>query len=253
MTKTTWLFLNSGPNTGEYNMNMDNAILDSFDPDSSLPVFRIYGWSPPAISLGRFQDPKKTLNISKCMEKNIPIVSRITGGGAIFHDDEITYSLVCHPEETGYGSVKDSYRKICGFIINMYKELGLDAEFACSSPQYTAAPAVKTDFCFSGWEEYDILIGGKKIGGNAQKRKKNVIFQHGSIPLSLDIEYIQSFFLSELSEKGTSALSLCDLIKDITSSHIIGLLKKSFISTMNADLTEDTSILHSILSETLHT
>ena len=120
-----WKFLDSGFADCHMNMAIDKAMLDNYD---GMPVLRIYGWRPAAFSIGYFQDPEEELDLELCMEKGIGAVKRITGGGVIFHKDEITYSLVCSQDDLNVPAFsKESYKKICSFLIETYKDLGLNA------------------------------------------------------------------------------------------------------------------------------
>ncbi len=182
---TRWRFIESAPLDGPGNMALDEALLSSFDPAVSPPVFRLYGWAPPAFSVGRYQDPEKTLDPGRCREAGIAVVRRMTGGGIIYHADEITYSIVCAQWHVPCArSVKETFRKLCSFLLSAYRKLGLDPGFAVDRDLSGAMLGRRTALCFSGKEEYDIIVEGRKIGGNAQRRLRNVIFQHGSIPLS---------------------------------------------------------------------
>jgi lipoate-protein ligase A len=179
-----WRFIDSGNNGGPENMALDEALLKSFDSNSSQPLLRLYSWSPPALSLGRFQKAVELLDLDLCRVKGVPVVRRITGGGAIFHADELTYSIVCAPHQIpASNSIKDSFRVLTGFLLQFYNNLGLDASYAVENHANGEKLGERTPFCFAGKESYDILINGRKIGGNAQRRMKQVIFQHGSIPL----------------------------------------------------------------------
>jgi lipoate-protein ligase A len=179
-----WRLIDNGPSNGLQNMAIDEALLASFAPQSSMPVLRLYGWDPPALSIGRFQKPLMEVDIECCGRDGVPIVRRITGGGALYHADELTYSIVCSSDQIPYAtSVKDSFRILTGFLIDFYCRLGLNASYAVDSVSETERLGERTSFCFAGKESFDILIDGKKIGGNAQRRLKNVIFQHGSIPV----------------------------------------------------------------------
>ena len=181
---TTWRFIDTAPMDGPTNMAMDEALLALFDPDTSPPVFRLYGWEPAAFSIGRFQDADTTLDLRKCRDSGVEAVRRMTAGGIIYHADEITYSIVCARKHIhGARSVKESFRKLCGFLLLTYRRLGLDAGFAVDKNRSATGLGQRTPLCFAGREEYDIVIDGRKIGGNAQRRTKGVIFQHGSIPL----------------------------------------------------------------------
>lgn len=172
------------PLPGADNMAIDEALLRSFDPAVSLPTLRLYGWDPPALSLGRFQKAAEVLDLERCRGDRVAIVRRITGGGVIYHADELTYSLVCAPEQIPPAvSIKDSFRVLTGFLLAFYRSLGLEAAYAADVVPEGTRLGERTPFCFAGKESFDILAGGRKIGGNAQRRLKGVIFQHGSIPL----------------------------------------------------------------------
>lgn len=180
---TTWRLIDTGPLSGPENMAVDEALLRCFSPESP-PVLRLYGWNPPALSLGRFQKAGDVLDPARCAAARVPVVRRITGGGAIFHADEVTYSLVCSPHQIPPArSIKDSFRVLTMFLLVMYRQVGLAAGYAVDCAGSEARLGERTSFCFAGRETFDIIVNGKKIGGNAQRRLKNVIFQHGSIPL----------------------------------------------------------------------
>lgn len=163
------------------NMAFDEFLLDDFI-ENNIPYFRLYSWKPAGLSIGVNQN-LALIDTDKCKDDNLPVVRRITGGGAILHDQELTYSLVFPLDAFVKGSgIKESFEAVTAFIMEMYRLFGLDPVYAKD-----AFPDKKhgerSAFCFSSSEEYDITIGGKKIGGNAQARKKTAVFQHGSIPL----------------------------------------------------------------------
>lgn len=185
MENLTWRIIDTGALPGPDNMAIDESLLCLFRPTFSDPILRIYGWNPPALSLGRFQRAEEVLDLKRCRSDSIPIIRRISGGGVIYHADEITYSIVCSPEQIpGAASVKDSFRVLTGFLLKFYQTFGLDAAYALDTASDTEQLGVRTAFCFAGKESFDILINGKKMGGNAQRRLKNTIFQHGSIPIT---------------------------------------------------------------------
>lgn len=181
--------IRSGHADGETNMRFDAEMFGNFDPSDPRPVFRVYGWDPPAVSIGRFQRPEDFLDLEACERRGIPVVRRITGGGAIFHAREVTYSFVCPASILPAGlSVAESFKRLTSFLISAYTSLGLDARYAVdAASDASSLPASElgkpTAVCYAGQERYDILVGGKKLGGNAQRRTRDVIFQHGSIPL----------------------------------------------------------------------
>jgi len=181
---TNWRLLMTGHNDAARNMAVDEAVLRTYVQGFIPPTLRIYGWQSPSLSIGYFQDPVRELNLAECKKRSIGFVRRITAGGIVFHAEELTYSIVCsHQHFRCSRSIENSFKRICSFIIRAYQALGLEAGFAIDQTEVIKNLGRKTAFCFSGREKYDILINGRKIGGNAQRRFHNIIFQHGSIPL----------------------------------------------------------------------
>ena len=180
----SWRLIDTGPLDGPTNMAVDEALLGCFDPERSTPLVRLYGWEPPALSLGRFQKSADVLDLARCAAARVPVVRRITGGGAIYHADELTYAIVCAPHHLPPArSVKESFRILTAFLLRFYADLGLAPRYAVDHVPAGTQLGERTPFCFAGKESYDIVVDGRKIGGNAQRRLRNVIFQHGSIPL----------------------------------------------------------------------
>jgi len=221
-------------------MAIDEAIYEAFREGRVGPTLRIYGWSPPGISLGYFQDIDSVLDIEQCSRHNMLFVRRITGGEAIFHDKEVTYSLVCSPEDLILPkSVKQSFKVLTGFLINAYRELGLDARFFCDSDRHFS-DTESTGFCFATSEAYDVCVNGKKLGGNAQKRSRSVIFQHGSIPLDLDFDHASRFFKEDLSPLKKSVTALNDLVgRAVPFEEIQERLIESFKRTFQVEVTRE--------------
>ncbi|MCL2761198.1 MAG: lipoate--protein ligase family protein [Desulfuromonadales bacterium] len=238
LTSPVWRFIDTGELSGQENMAIDEALLACFDPETSAPVLRFYGWSPPTISLGRFQKAEELLNLQKCENNNLKFVSRMTGGGIIYHADELTYSITCSTKHIPKGTgVKESFRILTSFLLNFYRGLGLKPEYSidCLSP-YSHQRAA---FCFAGRESYDILINRKKIGGNAQKRLKNVIFQHGSIPLIQRVDIGSSYLLQECPEVINETTSIQEQGVPIDKVLLKQALKESFKFTFNLSLIDD--------------
>ncbi len=191
-----WRLILDKKNDGFLNMAIDEAIFENY-LKYQIPTLRIYGWKEPFLTLGYGQNPDKVL----IKDQNIPFIKRITGGAAILHNEEITYSMICSSEDLNLPvKVKDSYKCLCSFIIEFYSRLNLEAKFAQDiGPSYLKRYG---NFCFSSFEPFDLTVNGKKIGGNAQRRKRNLIFQHGSIPQKID------FRLIERSVKGVKELKI---------------------------------------------
>ena len=206
-----WRLIDGAPLDGPANMALDEALLCCFDAQHSLPVLRLYGWEPPALSVGRYQDAAAALDLELCAADGIPVVRRMTGGGIIFHAQELTYSIVCAPEQVGEAvGVKDGFRRLCGFLLGTYQRLGLDSAFATDLNHAGAPLGRRTAFCFAGKEEFDVLVNGRKIGGNAQRRLRGAILQHGSIPLESRVSDALRY-LKEPAPGAAGAVSLAEL------------------------------------------
>ena len=212
--------IRSGPADAIYNMALDEKIFNRYLEDG-IPAFRIYGWRSPSFTYGVSQKPENNINIKLCVSDGIGIAKRMTGGGLLFHNDEITYSLVCAKEDIGEpDSIFVSYRRICAFLISFYRSLGLSTSFAIEAEDFKSRCAPH-ELCSASREKYDIVINGKKIGGNAQKRKRRAVFQHGSIPISIDWALMRRYvkFLPEDIQSGATMLT--EELKRLPDKHIL--------------------------------
>ena len=230
---SVWRLLLNGKRDPCFNMAADEAMFEFYRSDR-IPILRLYGWSPCALSIGRNQIAQETVDLPFCGKEGIAVVRRMTGGSTIFHCDEITYSLLCTDADLpGVGSVKESYRKLCSFLLLFYRKLGLDAAYSFNKKRETALPA----FCFAGMEEYDVVLGMKKIGGNAQRRKEGMILQHGSLPFSLDMKKIVKLIRDVPADIGERTTSLCEcLTEKIDFDCAEQLLASSFETALEATL-----------------
>ena len=193
---------------------MDEVLAESSARPGGRPFFRLYAWEPPCLSLGRFQNP--SIGLNEGILERVPTVRRTTGGGAIWHSDELTYSLGFSSQLLERGSVKSSYEKVCGFLVDSWQEFGWEACFAKDSGIADQHLGSVTPACFAGKEAYDILVNGKKLGGNAQRRDREFVFQHGSLPYSLDWPTMTALFLPAALPDRKKITSLVDL--DYTGS-----------------------------------
>ncbi len=158
------------------NSNIDKALFKAFKNDS-MPILRVYSWED-CVTLGAGQKLDDYEKLQTSYKNNIS--KRLTGGGVLFHGHDISYTILVNPNMIENKDVKETYFLICQFLLKFYKNLGLNADFAKDNKDIVLS---KSPFCQVGFEAYDIIIDNKKIGGNAQKRAKNCILQHGSIPL----------------------------------------------------------------------
>ncbi|HON89738.1 MAG TPA: biotin/lipoate A/B protein ligase family protein [Spirochaetales bacterium] len=187
--------LTTGFNSAYWNMSVDEAILEMVASNAVEPTLRFYGWQPHAISIGYFQGIEEEVDREACKRMDIDIVRRITGGGAVFHADELTYSIVI--PETHYLACHDilkSYESILQGVINGFNELGLQAEFAPIN---------------------DIIINNKKVSGNAQTRKYGCILQHGTILISVEPETM--FTLLKVPNEKLKGKLIADIKERVTS------------------------------------
>jgi len=201
------------------NSNFDNAIFKAFNK-YSLPVLRLYSWQN-SVTFGVSQNPSDYVTLLEEYENNF--AKRITGGGVLFHGHDISYSLIIPASYIEDKGVKETYELICSFILSFYASFGLKANFAKDIESIVLS---KNAFCQVGFEAYDIIINGEKFGGNAQKRAKNVIFQHGSIPLKT------------IKKDEKYGASLEDFSVNINFTEAVDALKKAFEKTFNAQLIE---------------
>jgi len=167
--------LSDDTNSAAYNMAKDEALVKSFE-EFDLPILRLYSWEK-SFTIGVSQKIKD-YDYLKQYKNNC--AKRITGGGVLFHGHDLSYCLIIPVSFMKNLNVKESYEKICTFLLQFYKELGLNAIYAKDDKNTQLS---KSSFCQVGFEAYDILVNGIKIGGNAQRRTKKLIFQHGSIPI----------------------------------------------------------------------
>lgn len=173
-------------NNGFKNMQIDSDLLDNaIAQNQSEPTFRLYGWSPKCLSLGRNQEDEfVNLNLDK--------VKRLTGGRALLHDNEITYSYVCKSKDGQ--SIIDSYKEISGILIKFFKTLGIELDFGESKKI-----ATHYKYCMLISTGADVCYRNKKLIGSAQCRKNGYILQHGSILFDYDKSFIEKLFKEEVN------------------------------------------------------
>lgn len=201
--KKQWYFINSGPCSPSFNMALDEALLDWHSEGSIPPVIRFYEWNPATLSIGYFQQVERDVNMQAVKEQNLGFVRRPTGGRAVLHDQELTYSVIVsedYPEMPE--SVTEAYRVISEGILLGFQNLGLDAYFSVpdSQEKLDDLKKPKSAVCFDAPSWYELVVEGKKVAGSAQTRQKGVILQHGAILLDLNEELLLSVFNFESPE-----------------------------------------------------
>ncbi len=164
-----------------WNMAVDEALFDAGGRDPEMMTLRIYSWTPPAVSLGYGQDVEGEIDPRQCDRHGIGLVRRITGGRAVLHDQELTYSLVAQESHPALGSSSGvMIRTVSEALIGTLRQFGIPAEIARDG---RCGMGGKGDVCFTATGRNEVTVRGKKLAGNAQRRSGGRVLQHGSILL----------------------------------------------------------------------
>ena len=185
----TWRVIYSLPAPGALNMALDEALFEASLSGNALPVLRLYAWEPACLSLG-YAQPFADADLAGLAAHGWDLVRRPTGGRAILHTDELTYS-VCGPQNEPRlaGSVLESYQALSQALLNALQRLHIPAQ-AHARPTAAAGADPKGPVCFEVPSNYEITVDGKKLIGSAQSRRKGGVLQHGSLPLYGDLTRI---------------------------------------------------------------
>jgi lipoate-protein ligase A len=187
MLMTPWRLLITPPARGAWNMALDESILEHIGRGESLPTLRLYAWAPACLSLGHAQ-PIADVDMIRLKERGWEVVRRATGGRAILHTDELTYSVIAPNDEPSVtGSVLESYNRLAQALLLAVKNLELPVEMKEGKANGNSTP---NPVCFEVPSAYEITVDGKKLIGSAQARKKEGVLQHGSLPLTGDLTRI---------------------------------------------------------------
>lgn len=177
-------------------MAVDESILLHIGRGDSPPTLRLYAWTPACLSLG-YAQPFADVDAKRLRERGWEIVRRVTGGRAILHTDELTYSVIAPNNEPRVaGTVLESYSRLAQALLLAVKNLNVPVEMKEDAAQ-DAVPSSSKDnilrnnpICFEVPSTYEITVDGRKLIGSAQARKKEGVLQHGSLPLTGDLTRI---------------------------------------------------------------
>jgi lipoate-protein ligase A len=220
-----WRLLLTGANTAAKNMAIDRAVLVVNSKGKVPPTVRFYEWTPPAISIGYFQSLVEEVDLKMCDKHGVDYVRRITGGGAVLHENELTYSIVIPGSHKKIPkNIMDSYGRICDAIIKGLKNLEVESVYKPIN---------------------DIITDGKKISGSAQTRKHKTVLQHGTVLMDVDVEKMFSLLkvpnekirdkiISDVKDRVTSIKHV--LGKDIPFKDTTDAMKKGFEEEFNVKL-----------------
>ncbi len=183
----TWRLILSDSASGPWNMALDETLLESCAAHVSPTTLRFYSWEPACLSLG-YAQPSADVDLVKLNNFGWGLVRRPTGGRAILHIDELTYSVTSSVDEPlVQGSILESYRRLSQALLAGLELLGIHAQAA---PKKTGLASGNKPVCFESPSDYEITAEGKKIIGSAQARRLNGVLQHGAIPIKGDLTRI---------------------------------------------------------------
>lgn len=247
-----WRWIPYQVHSAAENMAIDEAIMICHQQGKVPPTLRFYGWEPAACSIGYFQKVDREIDREEIQKQGLAFVRRMTGGRTVFHDQELTYSLILSEDHPLYSnSVSQSYQSISQGIMAGFSRLGLDAEWV--SPPVRRSQRSTSSACFDAASDYEITIQGKKVVGSAQTRHKGVLLQHGSILIDFDVdrffqilsfpsqkvrERMKRIFVKKagtINEFSTSKKELAEVIEAFYHGFATGLN----ISLLEGSLTEE--------------
>ncbi|MFE5319165.1 biotin/lipoate A/B protein ligase family protein [Paenibacillus sp. NPDC056579] len=219
---TKWRFLSTGSHDPAYNMAVDEAILIAHSEGAVPPTVRFYGWQPPTLSIGYFQKSEE-VDFERLEQEGLGFVRRPTGGRAVLHDKELTYSIIVAESYPGIPSgVTEAYRVLSEGLLLGFRKLGLDAQMVqlASEEDKSKYASMGSAACFDSPSWYELVVEGRKIAGSAQTRQKQVVLQHGSILLDMDTEQlfrvlrfknerIQERLKQQFSQKAVAINDIC--------------------------------------------
>jgi lipoate---protein ligase len=168
-----WRVLKIETYNAAMNMAIDEAILRARATDAVPNTLRFYRWKPSAVSIGRFQNPKKELLLENCQKLGVDVVRRISGGGTVYHDaeGELTYSIIAKTEDLGTKDIADVYARVYDGVSEALRMLGIVADFSPGDAKNCPNLTVKS----------------RKISGSAQANRGGVVLQHGTLLIDVDL------------------------------------------------------------------
>jgi len=248
--RSTWRLLLSGHADGATNMATDEALLQSVAAGKSRPILRFYGWSPPCVSIGYAQSMRGEIDLDACRRLGYMWVRRPTGGRAVLHIDELTYSVIAPADEPRVqGDVVTSYRRLSRGLVAGLRRLGCDV---VQANLVEASPEPKSAACFDVPSHYEVTALGRKLVGSAQVRRRGVVLQHGALPLCGDVGRLANVLALSDSERAQvrskllgRAVALDEALgRRVPFEKVVTALKEGFSAMLHLDfepseLTED--------------
>lgn len=228
MNKNWRVVIDAEPRDGAMNMALDEILMKRQSSGDSPPTIRFYQWKPVAISIGQFQNID-SINLQRCNEKDVDVIRRITGGRAILHKNDVTYSVIAPESDLRVsGRLMDTYKKISNALLEGLKLLGVQAEL--SSGERGAGNG--STVCFNSTARYELTALGRKLIGSAQCRRFGAVLQHGSLPLVNEIDFFLNLLRFSSKEKCERARNLHT--KKATSLDMVFGRHKDFTTVSSA-------------------
>lgn len=212
---------------GIENMAADEALLKAADAgEGGCPVLRLYGWRYPTLSVGYIQNPSHLLDFG------LPVVRRVTGGRAVLHDMELTYSVIVPADVPLFaGGILEAYSVISRCIVSALKDIGMEAEL---SRLRRASQSSGRDACFHAPSRHEVLLDGRKLVGSAQRRFKKAFLQHGSILFAVNRDLNAKIFGEDLLKRMACIADYSDIGREAFRDILI----KRFAEGLNASFSE---------------
>ncbi len=236
-----WRLLETGARPGAWNMTCDRAILSAVESGVAPPTVRFYGWSPPAVSIGRHQPEPDPAAFAMLEARGIDCVRRSTGGRAVYHGDiteELTYSVVA-PTRIGplAGRGADAHRRIHSALAAALVELGVPARLAVDGEARRVGPIRPDDrlACFAFPVGDEITADGKKLVGSAQRRTRKAFLQHGSIPLAGDHTILDAVWPGSL-DRGAATTVSAAAGRNVSYGELTANIVRAFERMLNVNL-----------------
>jgi lipoate-protein ligase A len=243
-----WRVLYHPAQDGAANMAIDQAIMEAVGRGESPPTLRFYAWDPACLSLGYAQHIDE-VDLDRLMERGWEIVRRPTGGKAILHTDELTYSIAAieaHPIMAG--GILESYRRISDALLHGLSKLDVAAQMTSQEEAGKALGPV----CFEVPSNYEVTAEGKKLIGSAQVRRRGTVLQHGTVPLYGDVtricdvlvyenDLLRDWARTRVRERATTIETVLGRIvdwQDVAGAMLNGFRDTFQLSMLEGELTE---------------
>ena len=248
MDQNNWRVILDPLGDGAINMAKDRAILIACNEGEAPATLRLYGWQKPTLSIGYSQDVSKNIDLESCEKNRIPVVRRFTGGRALLHQYELTYSVVAPiPHKAFPGSLRGTFEKISQAILESLKLVKIEGvKVAGKKDRKLGFEPKRFPACFSVANHCEIAVEGKKLIGSAQRRLHSAFLQHGSLILDMNpklthtlLKYPSEFdsqaALKSLISKTTTLKQILkkDLEHDEAAQWFVKGFQKSFLGDWN--------------------